>query len=66
MVIAVILFAMGFIGLVYALGIGIYWAGRGDTLDKKAEDRRAERDERLHEDMQGLIKEIRRFNKRNN
>ncbi len=60
MAVAVFLFALGFLGLAYAIGIGLYWFKPRYTLNKDDETKRAERDDRLHEDIHSLIQEMRR------
>ncbi len=70
MVIAIFLFALGLLGLMYAIGIGIYWFYPRHTTNNDVETKRVERDDRLHKDIQesitnthndiqSLIKEIR-------
>lgn len=60
MAIAIFLFALGALGLLYAIGIGLYWFNSKPTPNTNNNDeiKRAERDDRLHEDIQSLIKQI--------
>ena len=59
MLIAWILFGLGALALLYALGLGIYWFQPKHPIDDDAEVKRIKRDDRLHEDIQALIKEMR-------
>ncbi len=59
MVAAIMLFGFGLLALVYAFGIGMYWFKPKHPIDNDEEAKRAKRDDRLHEDIQALIKEMR-------
>lgn len=58
MIIAFICFGLGLLALIYAFGIGLYWFTPKHPINNDEETRRAERDDRLHEDIQSLIKQI--------
>ncbi len=59
MIIAYFLFGLGLLALVYAFSIGIYWFRPKYPINKDGEVKRAEMDDRLHNDIQSLIQEMR-------
>lgn len=61
MAIAVVLFSLGILGLVYGLGLGLYWYSKRHVIDNDVEAKRILRDDRLHQDMERMNKNFENF-----
>ncbi len=58
MIIAFILFGIGFLGVLYTIGLGKHWFNPSVTVNNDEETKRAERADELHKDIHLLIKHI--------
>jgi len=59
MAIAIALFGLAVLCLLYAIAVGLHWYSEKNTVTDNTEAERIKRDDKLHEDIQALIQEIR-------